>query len=175
MHEGGAVGEVPAELSEDAALPPLAREERALVVRAVDALLEAAGWPGAEVSIHLSDDATLQRLNAKYRSVDAPTDVLSFALLDPPPRAGMTWAQWRAAGGPLVTGPLPLFLGDVVVSRLRAAAQAEVYGHTERRELCYLAVHGTLHLLGYDDADAAGEADMARRADVVLAALGVER
>ena len=170
------MGEVPAELSEDAALPPLAGEERALLLHAVEALLDAAGWPGAEVSVHLSDDGTLQRLNARYRSVDAPTDVLSFALLDPPPRAGMTLVQWSSAAGRLrAAAPAPPFLGDVVVSRRRAAAQAEAYGHTERRELCYLAVHGTLHLLGYDDADAAGEADMARRADGVLAALGVER
>jgi probable rRNA maturation factor len=162
-----------AEWTEDDAFPPLPAEDRDLVLRVVEMLLETSGWPSAEVSLHLTGDETLHQLNRTYRDVDRPTDVLSFPLLEPPVRPGVTFATWSTLPG-AATGGAP-FLGDVVVSRQRAAAQASAYGHSLQRELCYLAVHGVLHLLGYDDADPEGEAEMARRAEAVLAALGVRR
>ena len=144
---------MPADISfaEGAALPGATESTLAA---AVQATLAAEGAAAAIVSVHLGDDALLHDLNRTYRGVDRPTDVLSFTL-----------------GAP---GDEPC-LGDVVISLSRAGAQALAYGHSELREVCYLAVHGTLHLLGYDDADAAGEAAMAARAEAVLAGLGVGR
>ncbi len=130
------------------------REDLAAVARAVDAALRAEGHPDAEVSVHLADDALLHTLNRQYRGMDRPTDVLSFLLEDDP------------AAGPL---------GDVVISLDRVREQAVAFGHSARRELCYLTVHGTLHLLGYDDEDASGEAAMAARAEEVLGMLGLGR
>lgn len=131
-----------------------AEADRTALEASVLACLAAEGSPEALVSVHLAEDGLLHELNRRYRGVDAPTDVLSFGLGDPPPGAAM---------------------GDVVISVPRAKAQARALGHGERRELCFLAVHGTLHLLGYDDADEAGNARMAARAEAVLAGVGVPR
>lgn len=148
---------LPAELTYADAVPPLSATDAELIAAAVDHVLAAEGAAAEVVSVHVADDALLHTLNRTYRGVDRPTDVLSFLLTD--------------KGAAAAAGPL----GDVVISRERVRAQAEHFGHSERREFCYLAVHGTLHLLGYDDADAAGEAVMAAKAEAVLAALGVGR
>lgn len=158
---GAGVGSVPAEVtvSEDVSAPSLQDQEA--VVLAVETTLAAHGSAGATVSVHLADDALLHTLNRTYRGTDRPTDVLSFGV-DP--------------DDPVPSPPgEPPHLGDVVVSLERAAAQAEAYGHTPRRELCYLAVHGTLHLLGFDDADEQGAAAMAACAESVLSGMGIGR
>jgi len=111
-----------------------------------------------ELSLTLTDDAEMQRLNREFRGVDAPTDVLSFPLLSPeespfvPPPDGI------------------LHLGDVVLSYPRAVAQAAEYGHSVQRELGYLTVHGVLHLLGYDHESAADKERMRAREEAVLSA-----
>lgn len=144
---------MPVELTYADSVPELPDTTAVDLAAAVDAALRAEGASGALVSVHIADDALLRELNRNYRGIDRPTDVLSFLL----------GVEADAA------------LGDVVISRTRAAAQAEQFGHSERRELCYLAVHGTLHLLGYDDTDAEGEAAMATLAEAVLEALGIGR
>jgi probable rRNA maturation factor len=86
-----------------------------------------------EVSVLLVDDHEMGRLNREYRGIDAPTDVLAFALNegdDPDPN--------------------PEMFGDIVVSMESAARQAEKAGHSFERELTWLLIHGALHLLGYD-------------------------
>ena len=85
----------------------------------------------AEVHVVITDDETIRDLNRHYRSTDRTTDVLSFA-----------------DGDELPTGRL--FLGEIVISLDTARRQAEALGHDEVRELSELALHGTLHLLGYD-------------------------
>ncbi len=144
---------MPTELTYADGVAELAVAEADTLAAAVDGALQLEGRPGALVSVHLADDALLRELNRIYRGLDRPTDVLSFLL-----------GEEEGAA-----------LGDVVLSRPRASAQAGAYGHSELRELCYLAVHGTLHLLGYDDADAEGEAAMAAKAEEVLGRLGVVR
>jgi probable rRNA maturation factor len=126
--------------------PELLREVEA----AIEATLAAEGRTG-EVSLSLVDDVEIQTLNRLWRGQDKPTDVLSFPLDDPD------------------------LLGDVVISVETALRQAEAYGHSLRRELGFLAVHGTLHLLGYDHDTAAAEADMMARTEAVLARLGLGR
>lgn len=90
-----------------------------------------------ELSVVVTSDAEIRELNWRYRHVDRPTDVLSFSQLEGP------------AGFPTPPGA-PRSLGDIVISYDRVRVQAREYGHSERRELAYLAVHGLLHLLGYD-------------------------
>jgi probable rRNA maturation factor len=102
-----------------------------LVGRAIEATLAAEDALGREVSVLLTDDAEIHTLNRDYRRQDKPTDVLAFA--------------YDEAGGP-VGGPL----GDVIISVERAKAQAQSRRVDLDRELELLAVHGTLHLLGYD-------------------------
>jgi probable rRNA maturation factor len=95
--------------------------------------------PAAETSLILVDDAYIRELNREYRGLDQPTDVLSFAMEEADDSPGIR-----------VAAELPELLGDIYISVERAAEQAESYGHSFERELCYLAVHGLLHLLGFD-------------------------
>lgn len=102
------------------------------VRRAVEATLTHEGADAREVSVLLTDDREIHALNLAHLGKDRPTDVLAFALDE-------------AEGGALDPS-----LGDVVISVERAEAQAAGRGVTLDRELELLAVHGTLHLLGYD-------------------------
>jgi probable rRNA maturation factor len=94
------------------------------------------------VSLVVTDDAELRDLNRQYRGIDLPTDVLSFSQDDSGP------GQERELFPTVESVARPL--GDVIISGDRVREQARDYGHTERRELAYLAVHGLLHLLGFD-------------------------
>ncbi len=104
-------------------------------------ILKAHGREQAEVGLTLVDYEYIQQLNRDYRGIDAPTDVLSFALEEGEEPAEQFFDQ--------ETRP-PELLGDVVICVPRAQEQAKDYGHTFERELHYLAAHGLLHLLGYD-------------------------
>lgn len=98
--------------------------------------------PDSEMGIILVDDEYIQDLNLKYRGIDQPTDVLSFAMNEEIAESYVLQVQDG-----------PVLLGDVYLSVERAAEQAESYGHSFIRELCYLGIHGLLHLLGYDHQD----------------------
>lgn len=103
--------------------------------RAAEAVLRAQNAPaGSSLSVVVTGDDAVRDLNARYRGVDAPTDVLSFPA-DPPlaPEAE----------------PFP-YLGDIIIAYPRAHAQASAAGHTVEAELLLLVVHGVLHLLGFD-------------------------
>ncbi len=128
-----------------------------LLRRSVERALARHGSEPAEVSVYVTDDGEVQELNRQYRGIDAPTDVLSFPM-DDKPEPGEPW-----------------LLGDVVISLPRARSQAEAFGHDLDRELCYLAVHGTLHLLGYDDEEPQAAQAMAAEAEAVMAELGITR
>jgi len=98
------------------------------------------------VTVVITDDAQSQSLNSDYRGVDAPTDVLSFA------------SQENSSDGPDDTLILPpelmaemnAYLGDLIIAYPYTERQAAKYGNSIEAELRLLAVHGTLHLLGYD-------------------------
>ena len=100
----------------------------------------------SEVSVLIVSDARIRELNRLYRGVDAPTDVLAFAM-----------------GEGMFADLHPELLGDVVLSAERAEAQAVEAGHSLMEELRLLTIHGTLHLLGYEDETASGRARMRRR------------
>lgn len=96
----------------------------------VERILQILGVDNAEVSILITDDKEIRRLNSLYRGKDSPTDVLSFPMGD------------RVGGR--------LLLGDVVISLDTAGRQARELGHTIEEEIQRLLVHGVIHLLGYD-------------------------
>lgn len=143
---------------------------RETIIRAIETALAHAGLATAEVSLSIVDDARIQALNREYRAQDRPTDVLSFPLLAPDELA----APANRPGGREGNEP-PLLLGDVVISLPRAQAQAEAYGHSLARELGFLAVHGTLHLLGYDHDTPEEEARMEAETEAVLGMVGLGR
>lgn len=91
-----------------------------------------------ELSLLLTDDAAIQNLNATYRYLDRPTDVLAFATLDLTDQPTNQWSE------------MPVELGDIIISVETAARQAQEQQHTLQQELAWLATHGLLHLLGWD-------------------------
>ncbi|MDR1069341.1 MAG: rRNA maturation RNase YbeY [Gracilibacteraceae bacterium] len=97
----------------------------------------------AAVCVLVTGDARLRELNRQYRGLDQATDVLSFAMRETGPGE-------PAVADANMDADTDATLGDIVISLERAAAQGEEYGHGLRRELVFLAVHGALHLLGYD-------------------------
>jgi len=139
-----------------------------LIERAIAAALVAEGVAGAiEVSVLVTDDATLHQLNRDYRNVDAPTDVLSFADDE----------ESDAAPTAVVRPPdAPRYLGDLAISYERVVAQAAEYGHSRARELAFLTVHGVLHLLGYDHERGAAEQEVMRaHEEIVMQQIGLPR
>ena len=121
------------------------------------------------VDVCITDDAGIQETNRDMRGVDAPTDVLSFPMFElaPGDKPRGSWAD---------PGSDQVWLGDMMISEQRAAAQAEEYGHGLERELAYLAVHSVLHLLGYDHMDEGPmKAQMRAREEAILVELGLGR
>ena len=141
---------------------PIDEDLAAEIRRAVEKVGELYDAADAEVSITLTDDAHIHALNREYRAVDRPTDVISFALNES--------EEPEIAGGPAID-----VLGDIVLSVERAKAQAAEYGHSLRREIVFLTVHGMLHLLGYDHVEEAERQEMEEEQRHVMAALGVLR
>lgn len=116
-------------------------------------MLSAEDTDGADVSILLTDDATVREMNYAYRGLDKPTDVLSFAMRD------RVAGETRTLLPPDVEEPL----GDIVISVETAFRQAQLHGVTLEQEIALLGVHGLLHLLGYEDETEAGAAQMRKR------------
>ena len=113
---------------------------RRLIKKSVSEALKQEGFAyPAEVSVSFVDNESIHKLNLEYREKDKPTDVLSFPMWEPEDIEEGTYEDCHA-----------VMLGDIILSVEKARAQAEEYGHSIRRELAFLSVHSTLHLLGYD-------------------------
>ncbi len=114
----------------------------------------------AEVSVTLCDNAYIQSINREYRGKDSPTDVLSFPQFE---RGEPIYAEEDGMDVPL---------GDIVISLERARSQAEELGNTFYREVAFLAIHSTLHLLGYDhELSPEDEQDMCARQRAIIEGL----
>ena len=137
----------------------------------ITAALEAEGVEiPCEINVLLTDDEGIHTVNRETRGVDRPTDVLSFPMFELEPGVP---PEGEAFLDP-ETGRCPL--GDMCISLERAAAQAEEYGHSLDRDLCYLAVHSALHLLGYDHLDEGPmKRQMRAREEAILGKLGITR
>jgi len=109
----------------------------------------------SELSIVLTDDVRLQQLNREYLGIDAPTDVLSFPASETDPETGAR------------------YIGDILISLSQAQAQANTAGHPLESEVQLLVVHGVLHLLGHDHAEAEKKARMWKAQAEILANLGL--
>jgi len=142
------------------------RETQALEQTVIEVLTKAAEVleldPATEVSVVFVDDAHIQELNRDYRGKDTPTDVLSFALNE--------GDELEIMGA-----PDEYMLGDIVISLETAQRQAEEFGHSVQREVAYLAVHGMLHLIGYDHETEEERQEMRRQEEQILAMLGITR
>ncbi|NLY79223.1 MAG: rRNA maturation RNase YbeY [Lysinibacillus sp.] len=118
----------------------------------------------AEVSITFVTNEEIHRINREYRQKDEPTDVISFAL------------EEMGEGEVAIVGQdLPRVLGDIIISIDRTREQAEEFGHSFERELGFLAVHGLLHLLGYDHMTEEEEKVMFSKQEEILSSFGLGR
>lgn len=110
-------------------------------------------------NIIIIDNDEIHKINKEYRGIDRPTDVISFALEDDD-----TFIEMNQR-----------ILGDIYISIDRAREQAKEYGHSLLRELCFLTIHGILHLLGYDHMEPEDEKVMFELQERVLDAYGIRR
>ncbi|MDY7430668.1 rRNA maturation RNase YbeY [Bacillus sp. V26] len=118
----------------------------------------------AEVSVTIVTNEDIQQINKEYRGKDTPTDVISFALEE----EGEDEVE-------IVGAEMPPVLGDIIISADRTREQAEEYNHSFKRELGFLAVHGFLHLLGYDHMTKEEEEEMFTKQKELLDAYGLKR
>lgn len=110
-------------------------------------------------NVIIVDNDKIHEINKEYRNIDRETDVISFALED---NSNIKIDGLRV-------------LGDIYISIDKAKTQAEEYGHSLRRELCFLTTHGFLHLLGYDHMDKEDEKVMFKLQEEILDSYGVTR
>ena len=114
------------------------------------------------VSVSFVDNKHIHKINKKYRQIDRPTDVISFAFLD----SDNSYDKILYSQGMAI-------LGDIYISVEKAKEQADEYKHSLHRELCFLFVHGLLHLLGFDHMNEEDEKEMFALQDKILAIKGV--
>ena len=110
-------------------------------------------------NVIIVDNEYIHKLNKEYRGIDRPTDVISFALED---SDDIKYEDFR-------------LLGDIYISIDKAKEQAEEYGHSFKREICFLAVHGLLHLLGYDHMEKEEEKIMFSKQELILNEAGITK
>ncbi len=113
----------------------------------------------AIMNIIIIDNEKIHQINKEYRGIDRPTDVISFALEDDKTFVNMNFRV----------------LGDIYISIDKVHEQARCYGHSELRELSFLAVHGILHLLGYDHMNPEDEKNMFSKQEKILEDLNILR
>lgn len=112
-----------------------------------------------EFSVIIVDNKRIHEINKEYRGIDRPTDVISFALED---NEEIEFDHYRV-------------LGDIYISIDKVREQAKEYGHSEKRELAFLTVHGFLHLLGYDHMKPEDEKVMFAKQEEILDGFGIKR
>ena len=122
-----------------------------------------------EMSVTLMDNEHIHEINKKYRGVDKPTDVISFAIEeDDPDEVPIILPEGEEFD-------IPKNIGDIMVSMDKVKEQAEYLGHSEDRELGFLVVHGFLHLNGYDHMKEEDEKEMFGLQREILDAYGLTR
>lgn len=120
--------------------------------------LEILGLDKCEFNVIVVDNNYIHELNKTYRGIDRETDVITFALEDDK-----------------TFNPVDRVLGDIYISIDKVYEQAKEYGHSETREICFLAVHGLLHLLGYDHIKKSDEEIMFSLQDKILESSNILR
>lgn len=135
-------------------------EELADVRNVLDKAIEIESLSDVSFNVIIVDNDFIHELNKSYRGIDRETDVITFALED---------------DDTMILPDEKRVLGDIYISIEKARNQALEYGHSLKRELSFLAVHGFYHLLGYDHMTSEEEKEMFLKQEVVLDACGIKR
>lgn len=122
--------------------------------------LEVENVDNLEFNVIIINNEEIHKINKEYRGIDRPTDVISFALED--------YKDIKYENDYRV-------LGDIYISIDKVKEQAKEYGHSEKRELAFLAVHGLLHLLGYDHMEKEDEKVMFSKQELILDGYGITK
>ena len=125
----------------------------------IDFALKHENVSNAIMNVIIIDNDKIHKINREYRGIDRPTDVISFALEDD---KTFVDTDFRV-------------LGDIYISIDKVFEQSKAYGHSFRRELSFLTVHGILHLLGYDHMIKSDEEIMFKKQNDILNELGIIR
>lgn len=141
----------------------LQNDDIELINQVLTTAAELEGLGDIEISLTFVSNEEIRELNKEYRNKDAATDVLSFPMYD------------REEQLIVDDEDELLLLGDIIISVEKAREQALAYGHSFQRELAFLAVHGFLHLLGYDHETLADEQKMLARQEEILTKHGLFR
>ena len=112
-----------------------------------------------EFNIIIVDNKRIHEINKEYRNIDRETDVISFAMED---NMDIQYKDFR-------------LLGDIYISIDKVISQANEYGHSPLREICFLATHGILHLLGYDHMEKEDEVEMFKLQNELLDGYDIRR
>ena len=112
-----------------------------------------------EFNIIIIDNKKIKEINKQYRNIDRETDVISFAMED---NMDIEYTDFR-------------LLGDIYISIDKCYEQAKEYGHSNIREICFLATHGILHLLGYDHMEEQEEKEMFKLQEELLNEYNIKR
>ena len=134
-------------------------EELEMIKKLMTFAIKHENLENVEFNIIIVDNEYIHTLNREHRGIDRETDVITFALED---YEDITYEDYR-------------LLGDIYISIDKARSQAEEYGHSFLRELSFLAVHGFLHLLGYDHMTEEDEKVMFTRQEMILDEAGIKR
>jgi probable rRNA maturation factor len=127
-----------------------------------------------ELNVILTDNKEIQEINREYRSIDAPTDVLSFPFLDYNEPSDFSGLE-DAANDYFNPETGELLLGDIIISVEKVIEQAKEYGHSKERELAFLTAHSMMHLFGYDHMEEEERIIMEDRQNRVLEELQIYR
>lgn len=154
------------EISETA-LPTLAK-------RVIEAALDYEGCPyEVEISLLLTDNTNIRKINKEHRNIDRATDVLSFPMLEYESPSDFSCAEMESCCFHPDTGEL--LLGDIIISMEKVREQAKKYRHSEEREFAFLITHSMLHLFGYDHMETNEAKEMEERQEAILRSLNILR
>jgi probable rRNA maturation factor len=135
-------------------------KELEIVEKVLYSAMEKENLIDTSFNLIIVDNDYIHKLNKEYRNIDRETDVITFALEDE---------------DTLIVGDKKRVLGDIYISIDKVKVQASEYGHSEKREICFLVVHGILHLLGYDHMNTSDEKVMFSKQDKILDELDIRR
>ena len=134
-------------------------DELEVLTNYVDYVVSKLELEKCEFNIIIVDNKRIHEINREYRNVDRETDVISFAMED---NMDIKYEDFR-------------LLGDIYISIDRCYSQALEYGHSRVREICFLATHGILHLLGYDHMNEDDEREMNKLQNELLDGYDIKR
>lgn len=149
--------------------------EEEIIRDVVLAVLDYEGCPyAAEVNVVVTDNHEIQKMNREYRGIDAPTDVLSFPMLEFTVPSDFSHVE-EAFEDCFNPESGELMLGDIILSVDKIREQAESYGHSQERELAFLIAHSMLHLCGYDHMEDEERKEMEAKQEKILELGGYRR